>query len=281
MTPRLTWLEGSWVVLDTTPDGDTLQFLPDKAAEIQITFDRLHWNRCGTFTVRLYGIDTPETHYLRRGQPVVRQPYPWGELAAQHLLDFLGLQAIHFSPAGRIVDGDSTGCRGRLALVKIDRYGRAVGLACRPHLRLDALSAWLTSANLSLIQTGYAWPLFHGPFPKIWLPSLLQALQEARLQRRGLWPHDLSHLGFPWKYDDWPSLQRTHLIWPFLFRRLADTHARIMKNPALTVLSSLDRAMGRVTLSRSGCRVRFVELLQCDPHQWQLLVAPEEIILSP
>ncbi len=270
------------MAVNTAPDGDTLQFMPDSGTQTQMIWGRLRWSSGRSLTVRLYGIDAPEIHYHRRGYPVVRQPYPWGESAAQYLLKFLGFQGCQYSIGGRLVEGYPSRIPGMLGLMQCDRHGRAVGLASRETLRAttSSIAAWENSANLHLIRSGAVWPLFHGAFPSIWMPSLLQALHEARLAKRGIWRDEITHKGFPYNPKDWPLLQQTLLIWPFLFRRLADAQARILKYPNTSLLWQLGQVTSRVTLRSSNCSVRFTDLIDHSQHYLQLLVAPEEIIFS-
>ena len=281
---RLTWLDGSWVVRETLPDGDTLHFLPDQPALVGAFLPRLRQHPEGTLAVRLYGIDTAELHYRRRSQATVRQPYPWVELATQGLLTFLGFAPqLPRSRHGRIIEGQP--CRGAVAVLGSDRHGRAIGLVQRgehtPRLdRFQSASAaeWLTSANLALIQAGLAWPLLALDFPDVWLPSLLQALDAARLARRGIWRCDCSHSGFSCHAETWQALQTSQLIWPFLFRRMADLHARQRPTPEPDPIAALDRRVGHVRLRSAGCHVRFGDLLQYEQQALQLLVAPEDIL---
>lgn len=281
----LTWLAGSWVIHGTNPDGDTLRFVPTDPFNTQRIFPRLRWHRHNGISVRLYGIDAPETHYRCRHQPMARQPYPWGERATQCLLDYLGFPKRSHTRNGRLIDDSPYACRGALALMAVDRYGRGVGLAFRgqgdhPDHPLTLSPAWwLTSANLAMLRAGLAWPLLQGHFPEIWVPAMLAAIDEARSAQRGCWAADCTHSGFPVGPEAWSALQSTHLIWPFLFRRLAQAYAKLSKDSTLPLLTQLDRQSGRVTLRSSNCHVSFIDLLQIEQGRLRLLAPPEEILL--
>ncbi|MBU6995298.1 thermonuclease family protein [Ferrovum myxofaciens] len=288
MKSRPTWLEGCWVVLDHAPDGDSVRFVPDHPIPVAQCMPRLRWSKDGALSVRLLGVDAPEIHYRRRGQPLWRQPSPWGEQAAQALLNFLGFSSLQRNLAGRVVGADPQACRGTLGVLRVDRYGRALGLALRGEDRgaRDASLAWEdtweASANQELLRQGHVYPLVHKDFPTDWRISLSTSVQMARMQSRGIWPADRTHCGFP--LSDAQTLRDTLesacLIWPFLFRRLVDVETSFLRGSSSAEwLSRLNRCAGSVSLSSVNGSVPFLDLISFADGKLQLLVPPEEIVI--
>jgi hypothetical protein len=291
---RPTWLEGCWVVLDHAPDGDSVRFVPDQPIPVSQSMPRLRWSKDGALSVRLLGVDAPEIHYRRRGQPLWRQPPPWGERAAQALLNFLGFPELQRNLAGRVVGAEPQACRGTLGILRVDRYGRALALALRGEQGLtledygtrDVSLAWEdlweVSANRELLQQGHVYPLVHKDFPVNWRVSLSTSVQMARMQGKGVWRVDRTHCGVPLLDAQTlrDTLESACLIWPFLFRRLVDIetcfrHASSSK----AWLSRLNRHTGLVSLSSVSGTVPFLDLISFTDGKLQLLVPPEEIVI--
>jgi hypothetical protein len=62
-------LAGSYRILATEPDGDSIRFYPDDAAQWSLVPGRhaVQTNAGGSAQLRLDGIDALETHYTARG----------------------------------------------------------------------------------------------------------------------------------------------------------------------------------------------------------------------
>ena len=282
------------MVLDHVPDGDSVRFVPDQPIPVAQSMPRLRWSKDGALSVRLLGVDAPEIHYRRRGQPLWRQPPPWGERAAQALLSFLGFSELQRNLAGRVVDAEPQACRGTLGILRVDRYGRALALALRGEqgLTLEDYGArdvslaweglWEASANRELLQQGHVYPLVHREFPADWRVSLSASVQMARMQGKGVWHVDRTHCGFP--LSDAQALRDTLesacLIWPFLFRRLVDIETCFRPASSSEAwLSGLNRHTGLVSLSSVRGTVPFLDLIAFTDGRLRLLVPPEEIVI--
>ncbi len=282
------------MVLDHVPDGDSVRFVPDQPIPVAQSMPRLRWSKGGALSVRLLGVDAPEIHYRRRGQPLWRQPPPWGERAAQALLSFLGFSELQRNLAGRVVDAEPQACRGTLGILRVDRYGRALALALRGEqgLTLEDYGArdvslaweglWEASANRELLQQGHVYPLVHREFPADWRVSLSASVQMARMQGKGVWHVDRTHCGFP--LSDAQALRDTLesacLIWPFLFRRLVDIETCFRPASSSEAwLSGLNRHTGLVSLSSVRGTVPFLDLIAFTDGRLRLLVPPEEIVI--
>ncbi|MDE2343985.1 MAG: thermonuclease family protein [Betaproteobacteria bacterium] len=241
----------------------------------------------GGLTVRLDGIDAPETHYLASGGlGVLRQPSPWPDRAAAALLEFLGFQRVGRHSDERVVSAEPPAVAGAIALRRADKYGRAVAFAFRGRFRISssqrfALTAPVvrSSANWHLLTQGLAYPVFYQDMPQPLLELMGRAGHEARAAGLGLWPHDRSHDGFTLASLD--ALQREALLWPKLFRRLVDHVGGNGGQLSLAAFGAyLESEVGVVRLWQAGCDAAFTSLVSVEQASVRLLVPPEAIAFA-
>jgi endonuclease YncB( thermonuclease family) len=125
-------------------DGDTIHVTTPKNTKL---------------TVRLYGIDAPETPKInQRTGHVNKQGQPFGEKSWKAIEGKIMRKAV------------------RLDIIEIDRYKRMVGMI------------WIGNRNINLemVQEGYAEAYLEylkEPFKS----RFLSAEREARLEKRGIW----------------------------------------------------------------------------------------------
>lgn len=273
--------------MNTAPDGDSLHFLPDHPDSLVQNWPDLRRHPDGAITVRLDGVDAPETHYLASGGlGVLRQPAPWPEMAAESLLRFLGFAALRRRSDECIVATTPAAVHGAIALRRVDRYGRAVAFAFRGHVSLPpagrlTLTAPVveSSANWQLLWQGLAYPVFYQDMPDGLKAHLCQASRAAQSAGRGLWPQDCTRSGFALTSLD--ALQCQGLLWPKLFRRLVD---HVGGNGGRLSLSSfgalLEAEVGSVLLWEQACPVDFADLVALEGNRLRLLVAPDAIAFA-
>lgn len=246
------------------PDGDTLAFrpqdpaavaaLPDSAGKLgTAAFDP---EKNGAISVRLQGIDAPETHY----QPVVAEPRPAGaptpsapkpsagnhhqklalsRLAAQTMLGGLGITvgAADWHSWGYLrrvtVNGAvvterfQEGVEAVVVANTVDLNGRLLGwvfpasasLAEGATLSESALASRVKdSLNAELLETGMAYPYYYYTLSTA-LRGRLAAFANAALKAgRGVWAEDTSAVGTPLRTLG--ELNDQAVIWPYLFRKL-------------------------------------------------------------
>lgn len=241
----------------------------------------------GGLTVRLDGVDAPETHYLAAGGlGVLRQPPPWPDRAAAALLEFLGFRAVGRHSDERVVAAEPAAVAGAIALRRVDKYGRAVAFAFRGRFRIGhahrfALTPAVvrSSVNWHLLARGLAYPVFYQDMPQPLLQLLAQAAHEARAAGLGLWPHDRSHDGFALASLD--ALQREAMLWPKLFRRLVDQVSGNGGQLSLAAFSAyLEGEVGQVRLWQAGCDAAFSGLVSVEGACVRLLVPPEAVAFA-
>jgi len=113
-------------------------------------------------TVRLLGIDTPET--VKPNSPV----------------ECFGPEASAFTTS--ILDGQRVTLEFDDSQDRLDRYGRTLAFVWVP-----VPTGGLDLVNRDLVAGGYAYQRQYGPRPVSWQPELMAAQQQARDSKAGLW----------------------------------------------------------------------------------------------
>jgi endonuclease YncB( thermonuclease family) len=224
MASRYTLIKGSFPIVGTEPDGDTLRFQPDTPALVETlgpAGQAPGWSHDGTqISVRFEAIDALETHFQG-----TRQQVRLGDLATQVMLHAAGFSAVRTSGT-RVTSAVPPAVRGHVAANGLDSYGRmiafvfageAAGADGEPLFLDPPLLA--ASVNAQLLAQGLAYPAFYTTLPTDLKDHLAAETRVIRERALGLWPEDA------------PSLERTADIadlaaaeslamWPKLFRRL-------------------------------------------------------------
>lgn len=283
------WLNGRYQVEGQAPDGDSIRFIPAQPELLQgECFQKVRIHPDGGITLRLDGIDAPETHYLgQKGLGVLRQPTEWPDLASLALLNHLGFGPVLRRADETVIKAEPAALAGVIALLGADRFGRAVGLAFAgspKKLPRDLTTEIIRhSANAHLVTQGLAYPTFYTDTHSLLLSEITRLAQLARQQKRGAWQVDASTRGFRW--DSIEAITQSEMILPKLFRRLVDFAGLMQGNEPkhelfLQFKNQLALDVGVVTLLPQGAQVEFTDLLEERAGIMKLLVAPE-LILFP
>lgn len=235
--------------------------------------------------MRLEGLDAPETHYQTPGLGILRQPGPSSGAAADALLNHLGFRTIRRDKNEKVLSAVPEAVHGTLALSRVDRFGRAVGWVFRGLFRNAGFAGTPLlpemiphSLNGFMLEQGHAYPTFYTTLPREHRDHCSVLSKKAREARRGVWAHDCTLDGFSLDVVT-PGCQQ--LIWPKLFRRLADHQARLQC--ACTPESwktALDHHVGDVYLQSAKCRLPFSQLLHMEGNLCRLLTPMEHVVFS-
>jgi hypothetical protein len=125
-------LAGTYRVLSTEPDGDSIRFYADLPAAWQRVPgpNQVRTNAGGGAQLRLDGVDALETHYSPRGGGPVHQPIDLAHQARDELLRWLGFRGVQRD--GEVVTAATPEqLPGYLLTSGADLYGRCVALAGR------------------------------------------------------------------------------------------------------------------------------------------------------
>ena len=162
-------LAGTYRVLATEPDGDSIRFYADDAEQWKLVPGQhaVQTNAGGGAQLRLDGIDALETHYTARGSAPLHQPLELAHKAADELLRWLGFRGVQ-RDGERVTSATPQELPGFLLTRGADLYGRCVALIGRGdppgasgtqvNVNLGLLRR---TANHRLVATGLAYPTFY------------------------------------------------------------------------------------------------------------------------
>jgi endonuclease YncB( thermonuclease family) len=221
-------LAGTFRILNTEPDGDSIRFYPDDPAEWESVPgpNPVRTNAGGGAQLRLDGIDALETHYSPRGGGPLHQPIDLAHQARDELVRWLGFRGVQ-RDGETVTAATPEQLPGYLLTRGADLYGRCVALVGRG----DAPAASGTqamvrvadlrrTANHRLVAAGLAYPTFYLKlFPDL-RAELTKQARQARAAKKGIWAGDLSQKGVDVK--SLATLTDEAVLLPKLFRRLVD-----------------------------------------------------------
>jgi endonuclease YncB( thermonuclease family) len=230
-------IPGSFRVMNTSPDGDSVRFYADDRDIFTRAGLAVRLNAGGGAQLRLDGIDALETHYAPpHGHRTWRQPAQLAIRAADALLEYLGFHDVQRTDDGTVRSVEPAQTRGYILTRFADTYGRPVsmvfagdpaadrevdrsgtGAVPRVYLHADGLRR---SANYQLLAAGLAYPTFYSRLYLDLRQAMAAAAKEAREGRAGVWEHDATLPGVTLQSRD--QLEQEVILLPKLFRRLAE-----------------------------------------------------------
>ncbi|WP_286004609.1 thermonuclease family protein [Geitlerinema calcuttense] len=278
-------IQGSYRILKTSPDGDSIRFYPDNP-ELWKKLGRVRANRLGGAQLRLDGIDALETHYQPRIGTIGKQQQPgkYAQAACSELLSFLGFETVERDRNDTIAIAEPEQVPGYILTRYADAYGRGVAFVFKGHfdaadgseVYCDA-SLLQQSANYHLLATGLAYPTFYSKlFPDL-RQEMTQATKQARSQACGLWSADCTQTGFI--VADLESLTEEWVILPKLFRRLLDYLAINEGSYDLGGFSQyLETRRDRILILSQGHLTGFDYVVEVEQNKVCLTTAPEDLV---
>ena len=189
-------LAGTFRILSTEPDGDSIRFYADDpAAWARVPGpNAVRTNAGGGAQLRLDGIDALETHYSPRGGGPLHQPIDLAHQARDELLRWLGFRGVQRT--GETVDAATPEqLPGYLLTRGADVYGRCVALVGRGEAPAPSGAQTMVkvadlrkTANHRLIAAGLAYPTFYLKlFPDL-RAELAKQARQARDAAKGCGP---------------------------------------------------------------------------------------------
>jgi endonuclease YncB( thermonuclease family) len=232
-------IKGTFHILGKQPDGDSVRFKPQNKNLLKklttedgkpVTKD-LTSTVDGTVQLRIESIDALETHYQGKHQPM-----GLAKAATLHILGLIGFKNVQLGPSEKVVTAvDNDGIEGYIFTRYIDnpRYGRPVAFVFPGKTNLPDgkdnvfLSAAIlrTSINYKMMQSGFVYPVYYNTLFFDLRNEFTKALKIVRAKKINLWKPgtgDSTNKGF--KAIKIVDLEDNEVIFPKLFRRLADFH---------------------------------------------------------
>ncbi|MFC9328719.1 nuclease [Kitasatospora sp. NPDC057015] len=227
-------IKGTYRILGTQPDGDTLHFTPqDPGFWCDVPGrNRVARNSRGGGKLRLDGIDALETHYQGVGPDFVNQPLDDGAHSARdELLKWLGFTTVVQGEDEKVTASTPETVPGYVLAGGADTYGRCIAMAGRGPLpsgtkdgdRIDVdVNLVNQSANHHLLSRGLVYPTFYTNLPQELRLDMADTAKQARTSAvpGSVWAKDATRTGAT--VTGLSSITTDLVILPKLFRRLAD-----------------------------------------------------------
>ena len=217
-------IPGKFVVVGKQPDGDSVRFVAENAAQYRDLRNghRARVSSDGSVQLRFEAIDAPEVHYGTAAQPL-------GPEARAAALQWLGFRNVRFADDGiTVTSARPASVPGLIMSKAVEINGRPVSYVLRAEDAPVRGRGWKTvdrrvlaaTLNQHLIQTGDVYPTFYTSTPRQHRQILRALAVEARIEGAGVWALDST-----WQFvlEDQRSIgPEGALILPKLFRRATD-----------------------------------------------------------
>jgi endonuclease YncB( thermonuclease family) len=280
-------LAGTFRILNTEPDGDSIRFYPDDPAQWESVPgpNPVRTNAGGGAQLRLDGIDALETHYSPRGGGPLHQPIDLAHQARDELVRWLGFRGVQ-RDGETVTAATPEQLPGYLLTRGADLYGRCVALVGRG----DAPAASGTqamvrvadlrrTANHRLVAAGLAYPTFYLKlFPDL-RAELTKQARQARAAKKGIWAGDLSQKGVDVK--SLATLTDEAVLLPKLFRRLVDYLAINDRDVSLDGFPAyLAQREDPVFILSTGAYTGFDFVVEVRGQVVRLTTEPEDLVFQ-
>jgi endonuclease YncB( thermonuclease family) len=284
----VTLVKGSYRVLGTSPDGDSVRFYPTDPGIWAAHGIAVRANSTGGVQLRLDAIDALETHYTPpHSHTLWHQPVGLGAGAGTRLLDLLGFKDVTRDGTGYITAATPATRPGYILTRFADKYGRAVAMAYagnRPGRSADGAQVYLDvpelhrSVNYELLHDGWAYPTFYSQLYWDLRTDLAATAVAARKAGRGVWQDDATLPGF--RLRTRTQLRQEVVLLPKLFRRLAeylslDDTGKVSLAGFPTFLAAHGDRLFTVP---AGQATTFDTLVARRGQQLELTLPPEQIV---
>jgi endonuclease YncB( thermonuclease family) len=213
-------IKGSFVIIDKSPDGDSVRFRPDNPElfkKLKRSY-RIEPSKDGTVQLRFEAIDAPELHYQGKDQPMGRE-------SRDFLLSELGFDDYIYNDKDTITDAMPREIRGGILSNSAETNGRPVSYV---FLEADLASysdgerislddvLLAKSMNVKVLQAGMAYYTVYssqGQTERSYMQNVARQAKEANL---GIWAVDKTSEFMLSNVED---VTKNQLILPKLYRR--------------------------------------------------------------
>ena len=208
------------------PDGDSMQFKPDKPKlldRLERTADAYRLTSIGSTQLRFEGIDALELHFEGH-----HQPRPLADDSRDYLTGLLGMNPVPYKAPQNVTvkpPAAHDGTRGYILSRALEAHGRPVSFAFAGDpagndgdsvtLRAPLLRK---SLNYKSLASGNSYPLYYDTLFAALRSTFTSAAERARAARKGLWQDDLSTKGLA--ASGGADLDAYGVVFPKLYRRL-------------------------------------------------------------
>jgi endonuclease YncB( thermonuclease family) len=280
-------LAGTFRILSTEPDGDSIRFYADDVAQWERVPgpNAVRTNAGGGPQLRLDGIDALETHYSPRGGGPLHQPVALAHQARDELVRWLGFRGIERS-GETVTAATPDELPGYLLTRGADVYGRCVALigrgdppAASGTQAMVRVGELRRTANHRLIASGLAYPTFYLKLYPDLRTELVKQSHQARDAKKGVWAGDRTQKGVA--VESLATLTDDAVLLPKLFRRLVDYLAINDRDVALDGFPAyLAQRQDPVFILSTGTYTGFDFVVSVQGQVVKLTTEPEDLVFQ-
>jgi endonuclease YncB( thermonuclease family) len=280
-------LAGTFRILSTEPDGDSIRFYADDVAQWERVPgpNAVRTNAGSGAQPRLDGIDALETHYSPRGGGPLHQPVALAHQARDELVRWLGFRGIERS-GETVTAATPDELPGYLLTRGADVYGRCVALigrgdppAASGTQAMVRVGELRRTANHRLIASGLAYPTFYLKLYPDLRTELVKQSHQARDAKKGVWAGDRTQKGVA--VESLATLTDDAVLLPKLFRRLVDYLAINDRDVALDGFPAyLAQRQDPVFILSTGTYTGFDFVVSVQGQVVKLTTEPEDLVFQ-
>lgn len=216
-------IKGTFHVQGYAPDGDSLRFQADDPANwSKLNGPPVRLNARQHAQLRIEAIDTLETHFQNRHQPLA-----YADSATEFLLAQLLITNVVWNADHSQITQAQDGTRGYILSREVERNRRPVSFVFSGDPpEADGSDVFLTrdrlksSINFLALEAGWAYPTYYEGLFFDLRNTLTSAVVGARAASRGVWADDKTNSGFA--VTTLAELENNTVILPKLFRRIVE-----------------------------------------------------------
>ena len=228
-------IKGTFHVVGYSPDGDSIRFKAKNPKLWDLLGGKsVERNNQGCAQLRIEGIDTLETHYNQKHQPIIL-----ANSATNYLLRLLKIKNVKWSvPRRKVISADDN-VDGYILVRRTDTYNRPISFVFAGRCQYkDGQSIYLDtknakgSINYKMLLEGHAYPTFYDGMFHDLRDLFAKVTVKARSSRSNIWSKDKTN-----RYTLINSLNHItnqYILFPKLFRRLVD-YIAINRNTSLNI----------------------------------------------
>lgn len=276
-----TLIKGTFHVVGYSPDGDSVRFKAKNNSnwdKLEVIRRSVKTNSRGHAQLRIEAADALETHY--KGY---HQQKDLADVAADFLLNELGITNVRWGPTHYRVTQADDGVNGYILSRSTDVYGRPVSFVfAGGTARTDGNSyyldtSWLKqSLNYKLLTNGHAYPMYYTSLFWELREEMTKAVTRARLYGRGVWPYDRTGGA---TVKNIKSITEKNPIFPKLFRRLI---AHLKSGGSMrTFKKYLESLAERILILKIAHVTHFDTVINVKGKRVKMIYLPQELAFLP